>query len=285
MHLLRPIVSVYLPAALALLWLPSPASAQEDEPEEEEGEGEGEEEAARARRRPAEEEELEGESRSTRARSTQKKKATMVREVVKGAYAKVNLGPIFWLPPISSSTNTTGTETDFAFGYDVVDRLSWTLSIEVDFVNIITNGCGVMADPGSGGCEYVATETNGDGIAGTSFIQGDFRILGGTANLRIGPNFGGKRVKRASLAVQVGGGVGYSPPLIDIVSPNVQLRTGGGPLLQGRALGLITPGIGFEYYTKLAHFSVGADVDTSIIVGGPRIAAGVALDFFVKYTF
>jgi hypothetical protein len=209
----------------------------------------------------------------------QKKSRRKVREVVKGAYLKVNLGPHFWLPPISSVTSTSGTEVDFSFGYDVVDRLPFTLAVELSFVQLITNGQGLNDE-----LTYQALLANG--IA--PVIQGDFRVIGGTAALRLGPNFGGKKVKRASFMVQLGGGAGYSPALVKFDDLNISGRianNGYRYIMQGRVLGIIAPGLGIEYYTKLSHFSVGLDVGSNIILGGPVPAISAGLEVFVKYTF
>jgi len=209
--------------------------------------------------------------RSARARSQTKTRKRVVREVVKGAYAKMNIGPLIWFPPISSVTSTSGTQLDFSFGYDVLDRLNFTLTIEASFFQLITNGDGVSIDLG---------------IA--SPIQGDFRVFGGIAGIRAGPNFGGKRVKRFALAVHAAGGVGYSPALVDLESQNVLTRiaAGGFPyIMQGRPLGIVQAGLGLEYFTRLAHFSLGLDLDYDLILGGPWPAMGLGIDVFLKYTF
>ncbi len=207
---------------------------------------------------------------SARARRQTQRRKRVVREVVKGAYAKMNIGPLIWLPPISQVTSSTGTQLDFSFGYDVLDRLNFTLSIEASFFQLVTNGDGVSVDIG---------------IA--SPIQGDFRVFGGIAGIRAGPNVGGKRVKRFSIVGHAAGGVGYSPALVDMTSQNVQTRIAAsyGSIMQGRALGLVQAGAGVEYYTRLSHFSLGMDIDFDLILGGPLPAMGLGLDFFVKYTF
>jgi hypothetical protein len=111
--------------------------------------------------------------------------------------------------------------------------------------------------------------------------------MGGVAALRLGPNFGGRKVKRANFSVIVGGGVGMSPTLVDLEQNSTALRVQDayGRMMQGSVLGIIAPGVGVEYYTKLSHFSVGLDVDYNIILGAPVVGMGIGLDFFVKYTF
>jgi len=261
---------------------------EEDEPDPEEDEEEGdvtsEDEERRERERERERRsdiDRDDEPEEPRARqgATRKKRKRKTREVVKGAYLKMNVGPVFWLPPISNVTSTSGTELDFSFGYDIVDKLPFTLTVEASFVTLVTNGTGIND-------EAAFQALLAAGIAPT--IQGDFRVFGGTVNLRLGPNFGGRKTKRAHFCIQVGGGGGYSPPLIDLQDPVVQNRAaanGLGYVMQGRFLGIITPGLGIEYYTKLSHFSIGLDVDADIILGGPSAAIGIGANFFAKYTF
>jgi len=250
----------------AALAIPGPAFAQdEDDDEEEEEDEEFEDEKERPRY-------LEDEDEDRRERRPKKKRVRKAREVVKGAYAKINMGALIWLPPISTYTASTGTNVDFSFGYDVLDRLNFTIAVEGSFYQAISNGTG---------------SSLAFGIA--SPIQGDFRVFGGVANVRLGPNFGGRRIKRLSVMFQVGGGVGFSPLLVQETSANYNagLQAWGGSW-HGKALGIITPGLSFEYYTRLAHFSIGVDVDAHLFVGGPAaMAIGPAIvpTVFVKYTF
>ena len=214
---------------------------------------------------------------------TKKKRKRATREVVKGLYAKINIGPLFWFGSIKgdnvshTGTSSTGTEMDFSLGYDIVDTLPFTLAVEASFFQVITNGTGVSED------------LNRDRIGLPSAIQGDFRIYGAIVAVRAGPNLGGKRVKRLNISGHAGGGVGYSPPLIDMQSPTIAGRIASeyGGIMQGRPLGLIQGGVGVEYYTKLSHFSIGLDLDFNVIIGdaAPLIGMGLATDIFVKYTF
>lgn len=254
-----------------------------DEPEEEDEELPTEEEAAeeRARERRANAlDDPDAPEEEPRAREGKTgKRRRVVREVVKGAYLKINVGPVFWLPPISRVTSTSATALDFNFGYDVLDRLAFTVAIEGGLNTLTANGQGL-----NDAQTYNALLASGI----VPSIQGDFRVLAGTVNVRFGPNFGGKKTRRGSFMVQVGGGAGYSPPLVDLQDPVIIGRMTGaglGKIMQGTFLGIITPGVGLEYYTKLSHFSIGVDIDANIILGGPVVAIGVGADFFAKYTF
>ncbi len=208
---------------------------------------------------------------SPRARQQKKARKRIVREVVKGFYAKLNFGPLIWLPSISTWAGSTGTAFDVSLGGDVIDQLGFTLSVEGSFFQVVAN-----AGPNAG-----------VGVLPGSPIQGDFRVLGGIIGIRGGPNLGGKRVKRLSIAGHAGGGVGYSPVLIDMESSTVQNNIAApyGFIMQGRPLGIVQAGLGVEYYTRLAHFSLGLDIDYDLILGGPVTAMGLGIDIFVKYTF
>lgn len=266
---MKALSTLLLAAALPLLWV---ADARAED--EEEGGSEGEESSESSEEEEESEAEAEAraeeEERAERKRAqAQKKQRRAPREVVKGFYGKANIGAIIWLPPISTVTSTVGTQIHVSLGYDIIDRKSFTMSLQGTFFQLVTNGDGSYGGLGSS-------------------IQGDFRVMGGTAALRFGPNFGGKEVKRVNLAIQIGGGVGGSPLLIPVEGPNYQtgVATYGG-ILQDGAIGIITPGIGIEYYTKLSHFSIGLDITGDILLGssGPAVAPGIGITGAIKYTF
>ena len=267
--MLRLLLILLLATPFALVPAPAFAADDDDDPDDDDDDDEdggvGDDDDSNV-------EDFDAEERRRRT-AKKKKRKKVVREVVKGAYAKINMGPAFWLPPIDAWASTSGTEIDFSFGYDVLDKLNFTLTIEGSFFNVITNATGPILF--------------GNTVQ-PSPVQGDFNMFGGTAAVRFGPNFLGKRAKRLHLAIQVGGGVGYSPLLVDTdTSPLFAANSQSYPqLLQGGPVGLITPAIGLEYYTRLAHFSVGVDVDFNVIVGrASTVAMSVGPTFFVKYTF
>lgn len=267
---MKPWNPTLLLASLIAVAVPTAAWADEDEDEggaEEGGEEEGEESEESESEAEARAEEEERADRA-RAQAEAKKRRRAPREVIKGFYGKANIGAIIWVPPISNYTSTVGTEIHVSLGYDIIDKLNFTLSLQGTFFQLVTNGDGSFG-----------------GIA--SPIQGDFRIFGGVAALRLGPNFGGKKVKRANLAIQIGGGVGASPLLVPKEGTNY--ATGAsiyGGLMQDGAVGIITPGIGVEYYTKLSHFSVGLDLTGDIFIGSnSQIAVGIGITGALKYTF
>lgn len=288
----------YLAALLGgfalLVAVPSTSFAQSDEDEEDEDEDDDgeyddeEEEGDDDDDGGGEDLDREDERRTTRksTRSDRKKKDDAPsREVVKGAYAKINIGPVFWLLP-TGVLSSPGTKIDFTFGYDFIDRLSFTMSVEGAFYNLISNGTGVSECGADGRAPPCPTPSF------TSPTQGDLRIVGGTVALRFGPNFGGKRTKRGHFGVKIGAGMGYSPPLVDLQNPDIIARSGRPPtgsgnadLLQGRPLLLVTPAVVIEGYTKLSHFSLGLEVGSDIVLLGPAPVIGLSVTAALKYTF
>ncbi len=267
MLLPRPSLSLLCLLSLTVvLFLPSWAFAADDE----EGGGDSSEGGSEEEGAEEEEESTAEEEEEAPKKPSPRKGGRAPREVVKGFFAKIQIGPTIWVPPISQFTSGVGTTSHFSLGYDFIDTLNFTMTVQASFFQLVTNGNGTGVQDGF-----------------VSPIQGDFRVLGGTAALRLGPNFGGKKSKRVNFSVLVGGGVGGSPLLVN-PNPSTRIQDGiaySGAIMQGKPLGLITPGIAIEYYTKLAHFSLGLDVTGDIIVGGPVIAVGVSPNVFLKYTF
>ena len=214
---------------------------------------------AQARRGDDDELFEEGSSRSSGRRG----RAPVAREVVHGFYLKTSYGTVLWFGDLGANSSP-GTSASFELGYDVLDQLGMTLSITGTFFQGINNG--ITADPEEGG---------------TGVTQGDFRSIGGLVGARLGFNPGKRKVRRWTIAVIMKGGVYFSPTL----------REEGDALLQPIALqrspgGLIQPGIGFEHFTRLSHFSLGVDVHIPLIVGTPAgFIAGVDITGFLKYTF
>jgi hypothetical protein len=270
----KPRLLLYLLLAFPLLAAaPASAFAQDDDDDDEPGAEDGDDEPEPDESDDDEgddDDESEPDEPAARPSRTERKSKRPAREVVKGAYAKVNMGLGIALPPFKAYTSSTSTQVDFSFGVDAIDRLAFTLTIEGSFFNMISNANGPIR--------------NADGTFTQSVVQGDYNLIGGTAAVRFGPNFGGKRVKRLHLAIQVGGGVGYSPKLVNDTS---QLFSANGlVLLQGGPVGLITPGVGLEYYTRLSHFSLGLDVDFNVVVGRAGVVPmWVTPSLFIKYTF
>ncbi len=192
-----------------------------------------------------------------------------IREVVKGFYARVDIGYLAWLglnyvdgAGNSLSSVSGGNAVDVAFGYDIVDQLGFTLSVEGDFFQGINNG----VTSTECGCQ--------------SPVQGDFRSIGGLGRAKFGLNFGGRKIRRLSAYFHAGGGVFVAPSL----RPDEQGTPEAGLIHSGPA-GLISGGAGLEYYTRLSHFSLGVDLSVYVVVGMAVTPIGIAAAPFIKYTF
>lgn len=207
-------------------------------------------------RRGGDEDEFEEEDTRRRSRGSRK---PVAREVVHGAYIKATFGSLGWFPPLGAESSF-GTAAGFEFGYDVVDKLGATVSINATFYQGINNGISVN-DGGSG------------------ITQGDFRSIGGLVGARIGLNPGKRKVRRWAIAFDVKGGIYVSPKLREPGAYDAGL-------LQASLGGLVLPGIGIEHFSRLSHFSLGVDVHVPLIVGtGLGFAAGIDITPFFKYTF
>lgn len=192
-----------------------------------------------------------------------------VREIERGLYSKANVGAMLYLlnhpAPITNPVHSIG----LGVGKDFVDREKMSMAWEVTFLQTVHNGISYIDQ-----LDYVPNPLN--------YFQGDtrgFALLGGY-------EFTKYPSRRFGVGVKLSAGVMGMPVQMDQVTyetvvvdstwgltaaPNhgkVYIPVGGGPT--------------FEYYTKLAHFSVGADVDVLYIVGWDL---GVNPTGYVKYTF
>ena len=196
---------------------------------------------------------------SSRKRSSRGKKAVQAKEVHHGMYIKATFGSLGWLGPLGAESSF-GTSASFEFGYDVVDILPFTLSISGTYYQGINNG--------------ISVDDGGSGIT-----QGDFRSIGGLVGARMGFNPGKRKVRRWTIAVDVKGGIYVSPALRE----KGQYDSGA---LQASPGALILPGIGLEHFSRLSHFSLGADVHVPLVVGTPAgFVPGLDIVGFFKYTF
>jgi len=200
-------------------------------------------------------------------RGSRGKGVPTAREVVHGFYFKANYGALIWFGRVGAYASP-GTAAAFEFGYDVVDQLGMTVTITGTFYQGINNGI-----------TYTEAVDNGIADGGVHPVQGDFRSIGGLAGARIGFNPGKRKVRRWTIAVIAKGGVYFSPSLR-------YEGDGDAGTLQTSPGGMIVPGVGFEHFTRLSHFSLGVDVQVPLVVGTPAgFAAGIDITGFLKYTF
>lgn len=194
-----------------------------------------------------------------------------VREIVRGFYAKSNVGGSLYLLDFAGVV-FPGTNIGLSGGQDIVDQERMSLAYEIGFNQGIHNGCSF---------EEQVEGCGGSGVPGP-FIQGDLRTYTFQAlfEASIYPT------RRIGIGMRAGGGILFSPLLMDeaYFQQEVVLDAWGGnnggyhdtphPLVMG--------GPTVEYYTKLSHFSVGADIDAFYAIG---FDLGANVTGYLKYTF
>ncbi len=192
-----------------------------------------------------------------------------VREIVKGTYAKSNVGAALYLLDFSGYVNA-GTSLGLAFGQDFVDQEKSSVAWELMFFQGIHNGT-----------HYDTQAAAGCG-AGAPCVQGDLRTYTFAAAIEAStyPN------RRFGIGLRAGAGLLLSPLLMDneYYLEEVVSKSWGGynPSFHSDPHPVVLGGPTFEYYTKLSHFSVGADIDAFYAIG---FDLGLSATATLKYTF
>ena len=186
-----------------------------------------------------------------------------VREIVKGGYAKANVGGAIYLGNFSGSVKP-GTSLGLSLGKDFVDKEKSSMAFEFSFAQGIHNGTHYTEAP----------------LVGV-YIQGDLRTysITGVAEWSFYPG------RRIGLGLRAGGGVLFSPLLMDPTYYQDEVLAGwgiGDPGYHNTPHPMGMGGPTFEYYTKLSHFSVGIDSDVFYAVG---FDLGTTVTGTMKYTF
>jgi hypothetical protein len=213
--------------------------------------------------------EEEGEAASRR--SARNADSEVIREVVKGFYFKADIGSTMYLNS-HGLVRTQGAllsgvlALGLGLGSEFIDRERFSAAWEVQVGQGLFNG--PLLD------EVVAVQST------RPLVQGDIHTFTGTAAVELSTYFS----RRFSLGARAGGGVlmapllmadaGYQEELVNPWGRSATLHDGPAPLI------LFGPTI--EYYTKLSHFSVGADVDITYVLG---FDVGISPLGYLKYTF
>lgn len=190
----------------------------------------------------------------------------VIREIERGYYLKSNIGSTFYLGNYSA-TLQAGTLLGFAVGSDFVDNEKNSAAWEVQFSQGVHNG-----------------ERWEDqivlGRTPSQNIQGDTRtfLLAANAEYSIYPS------RRIGIGIRGGAGIMLSPLLIEssAFQTEVEANWGTTTTVHRNPHPIAFIGPTFEYYTKLSHFSLGADVDASYALG---FDLGVSASGYLKYTF
>lgn len=204
----------------------------------------------------------------------------IVREIVRGFYLKAGVGGGAFIgrygaipPEYGGSMMSTVATTPITVGQDFVDNERSSMAWEVSVVQSVYNG--------------LSFETQGVAlrqgvITPDRLIQGDIRMFSFTAAYE----YSAYPSRRLGIGVRAGGGVALTPLLMDgeaysrDVVGSTWSGSDSGVHSTPHPLGFIGPTI--EYYTKLSHFSVGADIEAAYILGMDLNIGGVG---YLKYTF
>ena len=192
-----------------------------------------------------------------------------VREIIKGTYAKTNVGMGMYLGTYGGVLQP-GTSIALAFGQDFYDQENMSMAWEVSFFQGINNGADYETQAEMGCFEQ------------GNCIQGDLRTytLVGIYEYSFYPS------RRLGVGIRAGAGIMFSPLLMhEATYQSVVVEEawqGSRPLVHDQPHPVVIGGPTIEYYTKLSHFSVGVDIDASYAVG---FDMGVSATATIKYTF
>lgn len=207
---------------------------------------------------------------SEEVQSKRTKKSQVVREVVKGLYAKANVGTSIYLGKFSGASKA-GTTTTIGIGSEFLDQENFSMAWELGFNQGVHNGLS-YEQQADGGCQF----------AGGVFPchQGDLRTYTVLASVEASmyPS------RRIGIGARLGAGALSSPLLIDELAYETEVipEFGGDPGWHSGFKPLFVFGPTFEYYSKLSHFSVGIDADVFYGIGWDL---GLNATGYFKYTF
>lgn len=194
----------------------------------------------------------------------------VIREVVRGYYFKADIGTTIYMNtyPIRRETGQgllAGVMSlNLGLGSDFIDKERFSAAWEIQFGQGLFNG--PLLD------ELVR-------LPGLK-LEGDIHTLSATAAVEVSTYL----TRRFSIGVRGGGGVMVIPLLMDetYYQSDVLAPFGGASTVHDGPLPMVLGGPTIEYYTKLSHFSIGADVDVSYVIG---FDLGISPFGYLKYTF
>ena len=186
-----------------------------------------------------------------------------VKEITRGFYAKTNMGGWIYLNKFAGYVKP-GTSMGLGIGQDFLDNESNSMAWELSFFQGIHNGTHY---------EIQAGDPN------APLLQGDLRTYSGIATLEWSAYPG----RRFGIGARLGGGVLFSPLLIhEDAWPDVVAEFGYDYQYHSGPKPLVLLGPTFEYYTKMSHFSLGADIDA---IYAFNFDLGISITGVIKYTF
>ena len=212
-------------------------------------------------------EDLDSSGETRKPKKTRTASSEVIREVVRGVYAKAGAGSTIYLLTFSP-TLQPGTGLSLGVGQDFVDQEHTSMAWEIEFNQAVHNGLLYQLQPGN--------------VPPQAYVQGDTR----TFNLLANYEFSFYPSRRFGIGFRAGAGVGLAPLIVDkqAYQETIVGEYFGGiqPAVHNTPHPLFFGGPTFEYYTKLSHFSVGLDADVSYALG---LDLGVMVQGYMKFTF
>ncbi|NCG18660.1 MAG: adventurous gliding motility protein CglE [Rhodobacterales bacterium] len=192
-------------------------------------------------------------------------KDEVVREVNRGMYMKAGAGSSQFIGTASGLLRPV-VGLNMSAGQDFVDLERLSVAWEVNFAQALHNGPKV---------------DELGGLPSNLLVEGDIHTFSGIAFIEVSSYL----TRRFSLGIRGGAGITMVPVLMDATAFADEVELG----IWGQASGvhagpLPTFGGGptIEYYTKLSHFSVGADIDVLYMLG---LDLALNPNGYLKYTF
>ncbi len=263
--IVSPLLALTLPAALAAeparpTYAPLTAIASDDE-EEDDG-TDAEDDSPKKKKKARASGRSEDEAR--------------IREIVRGFYAKANIGAATYLLGFTDPGTgaggavSSGTLVGLSFGQDFVDTEKQSMAWELTFNQGIHNGL-----------DWSVQAAYGCKAAGGAYpcTEGDLR----TYSLQAAYEFSVYPARRFGIGIRAGGGALYSPLLIESIGyqDTVINEFGVDPGIHNSIHPYGFAGPTLEYYTKLSHFSISVDADVFYAVGWDL---GLNASLGLKYT-
>lgn len=216
-------------------------------------------------------EEEEGESEGSSRRGARNFDNEVVREVVKGFYFKSDLGSTLYmnthgLVRAQGSLLSGVMSLGLGMGSEFIDQERLSAAWEVQFGQGLFNG--PLLD------EVVAVQQT------RPLVQGDIHTFTATGAVEVS----GYLSRRFGIGGRAGGGLMFAPLLMaeDLYQQDIANAWGRTASVHDGPLPVILFGPTIEYYTKLSHFSLGADVDITYVLG---FDLGISPFGYLKYTF
>ena len=191
-----------------------------------------------------------------------------VREVERGMYLKGGAGTNQYIGAASGLVRPV-MALNLAAGQDFIDQEKFSMAWEVTFGQALHNG--PKLNTGELDLAWSRTSTA---------VQGDIHTFSGVATIEASTYLG----PRLGLGMRAGGGLMVVPVLMnfDSYAADVEAFYGFVSPVHAGPLPMAIGGPTLEYYTKLSHFSVGADVDVLVPIG---FDIGLGINGYMKYTF